>query len=66
VSEPQTTTVVGAVTGTAGITFPIWGWFEGANQIIVAMLGIVVLSLTAYKLVLEILRLRRERRERGD
>lgn len=53
-SEPQLSTVAGAVTGTAGVTFPIWSdavaWFAGANQVLVACLGLIVLSLTALKL----------------
>jgi hypothetical protein len=65
-SLPSPPTIVGATTGTAGVSFPWWGELleaaTGANQVLVALLGIIVLTLTAYKLVLEILRLRRERR----
>lgn len=47
-------TTLGAVTGSAGVTFPWWGDFvhtvTGANQFLVAILGLVVLILTARKL----------------
>ena len=52
-SEPQATTVVGAVTGTAGVTYPLWSWFEASNQVLVSVLGLIVLSLTALKLLAE-------------
>lgn len=70
-SEPQASTVAGAVTGTAGVTYPLWNdavvWFAGANQVVVAFLGIVVLSLTALKLWTEYKLARRKLRddERG-
>ena len=70
-SEPQASTVTGAIAGTAGVTFPLWNdavsWFAGANQVVVAFLGIIVLSLTALKLWTEYKLARRKLRddERG-
>jgi hypothetical protein len=66
-SEPQASTIAGAVTGTAGVTFPIWNdavvWFSGANQVLVAFLGVVVLALTALKLWTEYKLARRRLRD---
>lgn len=53
-SEPQATTIVGAVTGTAGATYPLWAWFEASNSVIVSLLGIIVLVLTALKIYAEL------------
>lgn len=48
---------VGLVTGTAGATFPFWNealiWLTGLNQTAVAILGLIVLILTARKIWLE-------------
>lgn len=48
---------LGTTTGTAGITFPWWNDLihaaTGANQLLVAVLGLVVLVLTARKLWIE-------------
>lgn len=53
-NEPQASTITGIATGTAGLTFPLWNdavaWFAGVNQVLVALLGLLVLSLTALKL----------------
>lgn len=71
-SEPQASTVVGIVTGTAATTFPIWAdlvaLFTGVNQLLVAGLGILVLMLTALKLWTELRLARRRLRdaENGD
>lgn len=50
-------TILGATTGTAGLTFPWWNDFvhvaTGANQLLIAVLGLTVLLLTARKLWLE-------------
>lgn len=50
-------TTIGATTGTAGLTFPWWSDFvhvaTGANQLLIAVLGLIVLILTARKLWLE-------------
>lgn len=50
-------TVIGTVTGTAGVTFPWWNEMvhaaTGANQAFVAIMGAFVLILTARKLWLE-------------
>lgn len=62
-SEPQTTTVVGAVTGTAAVTYPLWSWFEASNQILVSVLGLIVLTLTALKLLAEYKLARRRLRD---
>lgn len=65
-SEPQTSTIVGGVTGTAGLTFPLWNEFvayaTGVNQLLIAVLGLAVLVLTARKLLRENQRLDRERK----
>lgn len=50
-------TTIGATTGTAGLTFPWWSEFihvaTGINQLLIAILGLMVLILTARKLWLE-------------
>lgn len=50
-------TTLGAVTGTAGVTFPWWNELvhvaTGANQFLIAVLGLVVLIFTARKLWIE-------------
>lgn len=50
-------TTLGAVTGTAGITFPWWNeivvFMTGANQFLIALLGLFILGLTARKLWME-------------
>ena len=50
-------TITGATTGTAGVTFPWWGQLldaaTTANQLVVGLLGMVVLILTVRKLWLE-------------
>ena len=55
--EPSASTIAGAVTGTAGVTFPLWHelvvWATGFNQFAIAILGLIVLILTARKLWLE-------------
>ncbi|MEQ9634592.1 MAG: hypothetical protein RLW68_00760 [Devosia marina] len=47
-------TTLGTVTGTAGLTFPWWNeavhFATGANQFLIALLGLIVLILTARKL----------------
>jgi len=57
-SEPQASTITGAVAGTAGVTFPLWNdavvWFAGVNQVLVACLGLLVLTLTALKMWTEL------------
>lgn len=57
-SEPQASTIVGAISGTAGLTFPLWSdavaFATGASQLVVAFLGFVVLVLTIRKLWIEI------------
>lgn len=69
-SEPQATTIAGAVTGTAGLTFPLWNdavtWLTGANQVMVAIGGIIVLTLTALKLWTEYKLARRRLRDAED
>jgi hypothetical protein len=66
-SEPHATTIAGAVTGTAGLTFPLWNdavtWLTGANQVMVAIGGIIVLTLTALKLWTEYKLARRRLRD---
>lgn len=68
-SEPQLSTATGIITGSAGVTFPLWAEtvaiVTGANQFLVSVLGLTILILTARKLWLENRRLDRERRERG-
>lgn len=55
--EPSASTIAGAVAGTAGVTFPLWHelvvWATGLNQFAIAILGLIVLILTARKLWLE-------------
>lgn len=50
-------TALGTVTGTAGITFPWWNDLvhaaTGANQFLIAALGLIVLILTVRKLWME-------------
>lgn len=50
-------TAIGTITGTAGVTFPWWNDFihavTGANQAFVAIMGALVLILTARKLWME-------------
>lgn len=66
-SEPQASTITGAIAGTAGVTFPLWNdavaWFSGANQVLVAFLGLIVLTLTALKLWTEYKLARRRLRD---
>jgi hypothetical protein len=66
-SEPQASTIAGAVTGTAGVTFPLWNdavaWFSGINQVAIALLGLIVLTLTALKLWTEYKLARRRLRD---
>lgn len=56
-SEPHASTVVGAITGTAGLTFPMWNdlvvWATGVNQFLISLLGLAILILTARKLWLD-------------
>ena len=51
---PSSSTTTGAVVGAAGFSFPLWdetlSVLTGANQILIAALGLVVLVLTARKL----------------
>ena len=55
--DSPVSTVAGLVTGTAGVTFPLWNelvaWATGFNQFASAILGLIVLILTARKLWLE-------------
>lgn len=66
-SEPQASTIAGAVTGTAGVTFPLWNdavaWLTGINQGLVAVLGLIVLTLTALKMWAELQLARRKLRD---
>lgn len=54
---PSKDIVLGASTGTAGVTYPWWSDFvsaaTGANQLLVGALGVAVLILTLRKLWLE-------------
>lgn len=56
-SASTVSTVAGAITGTAGLTFPLWHdvvvWATGLNQFLISLLGLVILILTARKLWLD-------------
>ena len=56
-NEPSTMPVGGLVAGGAGVTFPLWNetlsFLTGANQFLIALMGLVVLVLTARKLWLD-------------
>lgn len=56
-TTPDATTVAGFAVGTTGVTFPLWNdfvaWATGANQLLIAAGGFVVLVLTIRKLWIE-------------